>query len=81
MIFKNVNLYDLTCMQNFEVTIQVFYALLWIIFKMDLNLNSILKQGSYHRNIVDTWRDNCRCYSDTRGVTFPIYELHILAFR
>jgi hypothetical protein len=36
----NVNLDYLTCMQEFEVTTQVAIDLIWIIFKLDLNLNS-----------------------------------------
>jgi hypothetical protein len=40
MIFMIVNLYNPTCMQNYEVTTQVGYALTWIIFKRGLNLNS-----------------------------------------
>jgi hypothetical protein len=52
MIFRNANLDDLTCMQNFDVTIQVVYALLWIIFKRNLNLNFVLKQGLYYRYTV-----------------------------
>jgi hypothetical protein len=40
MIFMTVNLYNPTCMQNFEVTEQVAYVLIWIIFKRGLNLNS-----------------------------------------
>jgi hypothetical protein len=44
MIFMNVNLDGLTCMQKFEVTTQVANDLIWIIFKMDLNLNSYLNK-------------------------------------
>jgi hypothetical protein len=40
IIFMNVNLDYLTCMQEFEVTTQVAIDLIWIIFKLDLNLNS-----------------------------------------
>jgi hypothetical protein len=40
LIFMNMNLDNPTCMQNFEVTTQVAYFLIWIIFKRDLNLNS-----------------------------------------
>jgi hypothetical protein len=42
MIFMNVNLDNLTCMQNFDVTTQVAIDLMWIIFKVHLNLNSHL---------------------------------------
>jgi hypothetical protein len=51
MIFRNVNLYDPTCMQNIEVTTQVAYALIWTIFKRDLNFT--LKQGLHGRTTVD----------------------------
>jgi hypothetical protein len=44
MIFINVNLDSLTCMQKFEVTTQVTNDLIWIIFKLDLNLNSYLNK-------------------------------------
>jgi hypothetical protein len=40
MIFMNVNLDVLTCMQNFDVTTQVANDLIWTIFKLDFNLNS-----------------------------------------
>jgi hypothetical protein len=40
MIFRNVNLDDPTCMQNFEFEFgQGAYALIWTIFKRDFNLN------------------------------------------
>jgi hypothetical protein len=39
MIFLNVNLDDLSCMQKCEVTTQVANGLIWIIIKLDLNLN------------------------------------------
>jgi hypothetical protein len=42
MIFRSVNLDDLNCMQNFEATLHVVYALLWIIFKEGLELELIL---------------------------------------
>jgi hypothetical protein len=40
MVFRNVNLDNHTCMQNFDVTTQVANALIWIIFKRGFNLNS-----------------------------------------
>jgi hypothetical protein len=58
MIFRNVNLYDPTCMQNIEVTTQVAYALIWTIFKRDLNFT--LKQGLHGRTTVDAARIYCR---------------------
>jgi hypothetical protein len=54
MIFRNVNLDNPTHMQTFDITTQVAYALVWTIFKRDLNLNFILKQGLHGRTIVDT---------------------------
>jgi hypothetical protein len=55
MILRNVNLYDLTCMQNFEVALEVVYGLLWIIFKEGFEFEFILKQGLQYGSTVDTW--------------------------
>jgi hypothetical protein len=44
MIFMNVNLDGLTCMQKFDDTLQVAFGL-DLIIKEDLNLNTNFKPG------------------------------------
>jgi hypothetical protein len=53
----NVNLDGPTCMQHLEVTTQVGNALIWVIFKMDLNLNSY----SNKVYMLETRWGYCRC--------------------
>jgi hypothetical protein len=52
MIFMNVNLYGLTCMQNFEVTTQVANDLIGK--HIQIGFEFILKHGLQSRNTVDT---------------------------
>jgi hypothetical protein len=62
MIFMNVNLDGLTCMQNFEVTIQlVAIDLLWKYIQIGLAFEFILKQNLHARNIVDKMLGYYRC--------------------
>jgi hypothetical protein len=44
MIFMNMNLYDITCMQKFEDPIQVLFGF-HLINKKDLNLNMKFELG------------------------------------
>jgi hypothetical protein len=50
-----VNLDDPTCVQNFEVTIQVVYALIWEIFKRGFELEFQTQSWFIIQNTVYIW--------------------------
>jgi hypothetical protein len=73
MIFHNINLVWLTCIQKFEVPLQVVNRTWFnLIFKEGFEFKIELETKMHYRLHYRDTIEHCSCYSDTRGVTsFP----------